>query len=224
MHDTATLRIPGWTIADRHAGRDTAPRSGLPAGTAVTLDAGDLAAATRSLLEGVPATAATALRMTPGGLELTASTNDHAFWETAVLPVDTTRMTIEATAALGSLADVSERIASQRSTVCIEVAGNGRVRVDGVDLPTADQRAQTPPRPQAKGAVSHRVDLPPSLPAGVPIRLPGLAVAVPDAVRSRFVRRGISMASLFEADGCWYLSGIAQGRPMYVLVGQVAVY
>jgi hypothetical protein len=141
-----------------------------------------------------------------------------------VLPVATTDADLRGGAEIGRLVEITQRLADDRPTVALAVTSSGRLNIEGVDLPPVDAIPGPPRRPRADGLVPQRIELPRALPDGVPIRLAGLAVTLPGPVRSRFTRQGIAMVSLYEAEDGWYLSGIAQGRPMYVLVGRVAAY
>lgn len=227
--DTSTFeRQPGWTVADATIGvRDgRAPAKDRAAEGAMTLtvDAGDLAAAATQLAVRATDSTVAALRVTAGGLEITVQAPDHPAWETAVLPADVPPSPVTGACRLRALCDVAERLGTERATVELHVSSAGRLRVEGVDLPAVGGIPPAPKRPTARGLVAHRIELPASLPEGVPIRIPGMAVHIPAAVSSRLTQRGIRLVNTFECEDGWYLSGVAQGRPMFAVVGGVTVY
>lgn len=158
-----------------------------------------------------------ALRVGPAGLELTIRC--ERAWETAVVAVASDAV-LAGAAPLGALRDA---VAAVRDAEVLVASDGTRLQVGSTVL-DGGTLAVTPPRPRGGPSAVRRVQLPPGLPAGIALRLDSVNLVVPDQLRARFGRRRISMTTLYEDDGTWLLSGIADGSPMVVVTGEVAVY
>ena len=172
------------------------------------------------------------IHVKPGMLEISRHELGTGYWETAVVPADVEQAAhTDAVVAQAVADDLHEALAGsvlepgQRRTLVVDV--RGAVHVDGVKLapPAAPEAAaMPPPRPMPNSVLKQRIRLPATALAGVAMRLDGPNLFVPEPIRHRFAHRGVSLTSVFEHDGTWYMSGVVDGRPLLVLVGAVGVY
>ena len=170
------------------------------------------------------------VQLRPVAVEITRYDPTAAYWESAV---------VTRTGRIGALAGAHVDASALRLAIGtpprvtdggveveveLEVGADGSLRAGGHVVRPADEPLPEPPRPTAGNVLPTRVVLPRSVPAGIAIRIDGPNLLIPKATALRFSGRHVSLTTLYELDGTWYMSGIADGRPSIVIVGTVGAY